>query len=78
MIQVIVYDSSGKTLDPSTHRVQIVLSRSSMIGLGTELIRQAHAGPEKSLHSHIDPIDQSDLDNICQQMGVYASPESCR
>ena len=56
--------------------MELSLSKNAMLGLGTELIRRAVQDQYKDKHWHLDPTTKGDIDNACQEMGVFLHPDS--
>jgi len=67
-----VYDKNGKDITNKS-KVQLILSKNGLLGLGTELIRLAHKFQD-GYHTHIEP---SENDRIVQNLGIILMPTSC-
>lgn len=76
LMDVSILDQNGDFIPAKGLRVQIFLTKNGMIGLGTELIRRALKGKDKNNHWHLDPPQVGNLENVCQEMGVFLHPES--
>lgn len=76
MMAVEVLDDEGNTIDAKKIRVQIFFTKNGMLGFGTELIRRAVNGRIDTDHWHVDPTVKRNIDNSCQEMGVFLHPDS--
>ena len=76
MLKVAINLPDGRLVESPEYRVELVLTRDAMIGLGTELLRTAHTIENEGglEHWHLDPIRAG---GASQGMGVYIHPSSC-
>jgi hypothetical protein len=74
VLQVRLQLPSGEIISKGGYRVELRLSRTAMIGLGSELIRAAHREDVDKLFWHLRP---SEKDFASQALGVFLHPESC-
>ena len=68
---------STKMVSGSQYKVELSMTADAMLGLGTELIRSAHRlknSAEAEFH-HLQPIN---VNNTCQQLGIYLTTNSCQ
>ena len=70
--ELLVYDNEGNDITKKS-KVQLILSKNGLLGLGTELIRLAHKF-EDGYHTHIEPCEK---ERIVQNLGVVLMPTSC-
>ena len=67
--------SCGEMITDRSYLVELSLSRHAMLGLGTELIRAAHAGENETVFWHLRPSEPT---LASQAFGVYLHPSSCQ
>ncbi len=79
LLEVKVQLPGPKIVSGSDYKVILNLSADAMIGMGTELIRKGmrlkeQGKPNIQEFEHIQPLS---INNTCQKIGIYLTPESC-
>ncbi len=80
LAEVRVQIPTGEVVSGAKYKVSITLSPEAMIGLGTELIRKGLNLKERGENFYdysVEHLEEIDLYNPCQKMGVYLTPGSC-